>query len=31
MTFNIFGIDFYWNDRLFGFWIGTFDSEEKQR
>lgn len=30
MTFDIFGIDFYWRERLFGFWIVAFKNSKKE-
>ena len=30
MTFNLFGIDFYLLDKLFGFWGVTFKDVEKE-
>ena len=31
MTFNLFGIDFYRKDELFGFWLGAIKYEEERR
>ena len=31
MTFTLFGIDFYRQDRLFGIWIGAIKTEEWHR
>jgi len=31
MTFELLGFDFYWADRLFGFWIGEIVTENKHR
>ena len=31
MTFTLFGIDFYLQDKLFGFWIGAFKTEKYYR
>ena len=31
MTFTLFGTDFYWKYKLFGFWIGRLRNEEFNR
>ena len=30
MTFQLFGIDTYWSERLFGFWLVAFVNTEKE-
>ncbi len=30
MTFDLFGIDIYWSDRLFGFWFCSFKNSDQE-
>lgn len=31
MTFDLLSFDFWWSDRLFGFWFGCIKGEELHR
>lgn len=31
MTFQLFGIDWYWQEKFFGFWIGGLKDTEYHR